>query len=198
MKVKICGITHPDDARFAAKCGADFIGINFSKRSKRRVSIPVGKEIVQAIGKGQSKAVGIFVDETAEQIAAICQATGIRIVQLHGQGARSAFSSLQRTYTIFYAMEYDKAIELPHDVFPLYDNMGGGKGVVFDWKKFTPPKNHHWFLAGGLNPENVGEAIRLLHPYGVDAASGVEFPQTVRKDPNLIKAFIDAAKEVKI
>ena len=75
--------------------------------------------------------------------------------------------------------------------------MAGGTGEPFDWKVFSPLKHTFWMLAGGLNPNNVGEAITLLKPGGVDVATGVEFPYTKRKDPLLVKAFIEAAKTAK-
>lgn len=203
MKVKICGLTHPDDAEYAARFGADYIGIIFADRSRRRVSLPVAMSIVEGVKRANAEPVGVFVDQTADQIISICKQTGINTVQLHGAIARQALPVLLDHYSIIYAMSVEKngvisqAQTLPTTVMPLYDYSNGGTGIPFDWRAFSPPKNTHWVLAGGLNADNVAEAIALLKPNGVDAATGVEFPNSTRKDPILVKAFIQAAKNVK-
>ena len=86
---------------------------------------------------------------------------------------------------------------LPASVIPIYDNSSGGTGIPFDRNIFNPPKGKCWFLAGGLNPENVFREIALLKPYGVDVSTGVEFPGSIRKNPILVRAFISAAKNLK-
>lgn len=203
MKVKICGMTHPDDAEYAARLGADYIGIIFADRSRRKVSLAVAKCIADVSKKAGAEPVGVFVDQTADQIASICEQTGINTVQLHGATSQQALHAILGHYSIIYAISVEKngitsqTQTLPISVIPLYDNSNGGTGVPFDWMAFSPPKNTCWMLAGGLNAENVADAIALLKPNGVDVATGVEFPNTTRKDPILVKAFIQAAKNVK-
>lgn len=203
MKIKICGVTHPDDAEYASRMGADYIGMIFSDCSKRKVPLLLAKSIADAAKKEGAEPVGVFVDETAEQILSICEQTGIRVIQLHGTLSRQALYALPEAYSIIYAhavaenRSIDQEQGLPSRVVPLYDNTKGGTGSPFDWSTFSPPKDRHWFLAGGLNPNNVAKAIALLKPHGVDVATGVEFSDRIRKDPPLVKAFIQAAKQVK-
>ena len=203
MKVKICGITHPSDAECAARLGADYIGMIFADRSRRKVSLSVAKSIADVAKNLGVEPVGVFVEQTANDIDCICQQTGINTVQLHGAISRQAAPILLSNYSIIYAISVEKngvvtqTQTMPLSVMPLYDNSNGGTGVSFDWMTFSPLKNTFWILAGGLTPENVTEAIALLKPDGVDVASGVEFPNTTRKDPTLVKAFIHAAKNVK-
>ena len=202
MKVKICGMTHPDDAEYAALLGADYIGIIFADRSRRKVSLPVAKCIADVSGKAGAEPVGVFVNQASEQIISICTQTGINTVQLHGATSQQALHDILRHYSIIYAVAVEKngitsqTQTLPISVIPLYDN-SSGTGVPFDWMAFSQPKNTCWMLAGGLNADNVAEAIALLKPNGVDVATGVEFPNSTRKDPILVKAFIQAAKNVK-
>lgn len=191
MQVKICGIAHPDDALMAARLGADYIGMIFSKTSKRNVSHALGKEIAEAARMEGAKPVGVFVDATFDEILLCCEHTGITTVQLHGDIARQSVSRLD--LNIFYAVpDLFNYTALPLQVIPLFDN-GGGTGKTFDWTNFVPPKSKNWFLAGGLTPANVQEAIRILSPYGVDVSSGVEYKDTRRKDPARVAAFIKEA-----
>lgn len=198
MKVKICGVTHPEDALFAARLGADYIGIIFSDRSKRKVEQQMGKQIAAAAQQQGATPVGVFVDESAEEILTICNETGIAFVQLHGAISQSTVNVLP--FPVFYAIEVQgnrtvlETPQLPSKAIPLYDCGKGGSGIPFDWVHFSPP-DHPWILAGGLHPGNVREAIDKLNPYGVDVATGVELPQCTRKDPDLLKAFIKRAKE---
>lgn len=191
MQIKICGITHPDDALMAAKLGANYIGMIFSKSSKRNVSHALGKEIADAARMKDAEPVGVFVEATFDEILLCCELTGITTVQLQGDLARQHASRLD--LNIFYAIpDLFNYTTIPLHVIPLFDN-GGGTGKTFDWKTFVPPKDKNWFLAGGLTPSNVHEAIRTLSPYGVDVSSGVEYKETRRKDPGLVAAFIKEA-----
>lgn len=193
MQVKICGITHPDDAVQAARAGADYVGMIFATSSKRLVDLSTAKKIAEAAREFGAEPVAVFNDQTAEQIIDICIQTGIKTVQLHEAGAKAAFDLLKEIYSIIYRLA-DFSQTAPPGTLPLYDP-SSGTGKRFDWASSTPPKNRSWMLAGGLTPENVSEAISLLHPTVVDAASGVEFPQKLRKDPALVEAFIKAAKK---
>ncbi len=188
MLVKICGITHPDDALMAARLGANYIGMIFSRNSKRNVSLSSGNEIAKAARIGGAEPVGVFVDATFDEILMCCELTGITTVQLHGDTARQSVSSLD--LNIFYAVPdpFDYTA-LPMGIIPLFDN-GGGTGKTFDWTNFIPPTSTNWFLAGGLTPENVHKAIHTLSPFGVDVSSGVEYKETRRKDPARVAAFI--------
>lgn len=193
MKVKICGVTHPEDALHAACCGADYIGIIFAKNSKRKVSILQAKAISQAARRGGAEPVGVFVDELLEEIVSACEESDINIVQLHGRGAQASLPQLLLTFTIIYALSFNEVYSFPKHVTLLVDSSNPGSGEGFDWKTFSPPQNIPWMLAGGLKPDNVAEAIRILQPHGVDVASGVEMQRSVRKDPFLVEDFIEKA-----
>jgi indole-3-glycerol phosphate synthase len=201
IHVKICRVTHPEDAELAAKLGATYIGIIFSKKSKYPISVPQGKEISRAARKGGAIPVAVFVDESLEDILSICKEAQITAVQLHGDPSRKIFSFLPKEFTIFYTIpvhpdgSFENIPDLPKDIYLLFDSSKAGSGHSFDWNHFHPPKDRPFILAGGLNPNNVKQAIDLLHPAIVDVASGVEYPQDRRKDPLLIKSFIHASSK---
>lgn len=205
-KVKICRVTHPEDATYAAHLGADYIGIIFSKHSKYPISVSQGKEIAKAAKDAGACPVAVFVDETLEEILSICKETGISTLQLHGDISRKALPVLIKDFTIFYAIpvNLDGSISLkiedilPSGVIPLFDYAKAGSGHSFDWIAFHPPKDRPFILAGGLNPDNVLNAIHLLHPHIVDVATGVEIKGSSRKDPTLLKTFINPVKQEKI
>lgn len=198
MYVKICGVTHPDDATFAVNQGADFIGTIFSPYSKRKVTLPLAKEIAHSTRQRGGKPVAVFTAESAEKIISICDEADIHHVQLHGRYSLDVLQSLNEKFFLIYAIPVDgKNIFIPTFVTPLFDNATPGKGISFNWNEFTPITNRQWFLAGGLTPTNVTAAIDLLNPNGVDVATGVEFLNSTRKDPEKVKAFIQNAKTKK-
>src|SRR5690349_3009544 len=102
MKVKICGLTHPEDASYAAHLGADYIGLIFASPSKRRVSIPEAKKIAQAARQAGAQPVGVFLDATADEILSTCKETGLLIVQLGG-ASRQHLPLLQKHFSLLYA-----------------------------------------------------------------------------------------------
>jgi phosphoribosylanthranilate isomerase len=201
MKVKICGVTHPEDAKLAAQLGADYIGVIFSHVSKRFVSLSQAKKISRAARENGARVVGVFVDESADEIQAYCKLVEIDIVQLHGAVARQHLSTLEGLFPLVYAISVglDGSVsqmpQLPSYVTPLFDCQAGGSGKPFDQRAFAPPQEGRWMLGGGLTPESVGPAIRLLRPAGVDCATGVKRPGGTRKDPQLLETFIRNAKE---
>jgi anthranilate phosphoribosyltransferase len=200
-QIKICRVTHPKDADYAAKLGADYIGIIFSKKSKYPISLPQGKEIAKAAIDAGATPVAVFVDETLEEILSICKETNITTVQLHGKTSKEQLPFLVKEFTIFYVIPVNPdgstsdIPSLPKEVHLLFDCVKAGSGKAFDWKAFKPPKDRPFILAGGLNPDNLESAIHLLHPTIVDVASGVEKEGTARKDPLLLKSFINIAKQ---
>lgn len=193
MKVKICGVTHPEDAEFAAQAGADYIGLVFCPLSKRHVSLQTAKTIAQKAQQNGAEPVAVFTEHTLEDMHLICQETGIQTVQLHGTLAKEAALSLIKDYAVIYNISFPAdEPSLPDSIIRLYDAPEPGSGTPFAWHTFTPPSSI-WMLAGGLTPQNVAVAIALLKPYGVDVATGVEYPGSARKDPALVQAFIHAA-----
>jgi len=199
FRIKICGITTAGDAELAASLGADAIGINFFRGSKRFVRPDDAAPIVSAI-RGRAVPVAVFVDEDPSVIEEVCGKLRIGIVQLSGnEPAESAKNiALRRIKAIHLrdCRETGAFLHYPCEAY-LVDAYApgefGGTGVSLDWKRIHGSAlGKPWFLAGGLNPENVMTAIRIAEPYGVDVASGVE-SQPGRKDPDKLKRFINIA-----
>ncbi len=200
VEVKICGLTSVDDALRCIEAGADAIGLNFWPGSPRRVDVSTARAIVEA-GGDRAEIVGVFVDFTLDQVREILRKTGIHWAQLHGdEPAELVAELLPRAYKAI-AVKDGSAIELARH-YPgehlLLDasvpGMPGGTGRTFDWDiAAAVAKERKLTLAGGLNSDNVAKAIRLVNPFRVDVASGVETtPGT--KDPARVQSFIRAAK----
>nr|ABK27046.1 unknown [Picea sitchensis] len=208
--VKMCGITTVHDAVLAAKAGAKFIGMILWPKSKRSVSLNVAKEISKAAREHGAEPVGVFVEEDAKEIEQACDATNIAFVQLHGDRARSALSNLVQHRHIIYVLHADKDGELltkpPNGEYSdlvdwlLIDSLQGGSGKKFDWEKFRVPTDaskYGWLLAGGVDPENVSQAISILRPDAVDVSSGICAPDGIRKDPARVASFMNAVRRKK-
>lgn len=194
MLVKICGITTSETAEAAAAAGADFIGFVFAA-SRRKITPESAKMIARSLSSSV-KTVGVFVNETVEQMVNIAEYVGLDYLQLHGDEGEAVSKQLPRPVIKAFSVK-DKSIKnimnYPCDYY-LIDSPGGGTGKSFDWKlldKFNLDASK-LILAGGLNPDNVQEAIRVVKPAGVDVSSGVE--TNGAKDIKKIKQFIHAAK----
>jgi len=211
FRVKICGVTRPEDAAHAVACGAEAIGINFFPGSQRFVTEETAREIVGAVA-GRAEIVGVFVNESPGTIVALCGRLGIRRVQLHGDESSGDASRIPLWR--MKAVHADRTPDLPALLgYPceafLFDAGGkgayGGTGRELAWEKLgarfpgivgergSGGARKPWFLAGGLTPSNVLRAILAVRPSGVDVASGVE-SSPGRKDPDMVKTFIERAK----
>eukprot|EP00884_Botryococcus_braunii_P020469 jgi/Botrbrau1/7105/Bobra.0165s0125.2 len=204
----------PEDAVIAAQAGADFIGMIMWQKAKRAVKPERAREIVEAASQHGAKPVGVFVDEDAPTIISLCLEAGLSIAQLHGEGARRSMSELpshlQTIYVLQSNMEGRLQTPPPSSSLDgtgrrpsreadwlLIDGQTPGSGEAFDWRGLQLPPDLHnrgWFLAGGLGPENVAEAVRLVRPTGVDVSSGVTYPDGLRKDPDKVVAFVQAVR----
>lgn len=202
FRVKICGVTSAGDAAMAASLGADAVGINFYKGSRRYVPISEAAPIVAAL-RGKAVPVAVFVNELPEVIADICRELGIEVVQLSGRESPAMARRLpfRRIKAVHVRDGSEPAAyrDYPCEAFLIDADVPGeygGTGKTLDWShvgKAQPGKP--WLLAGGLTPENVATAIRLARPSGVDVAGGVEFLPG-KKDREKVKSFINNAKEV--
>ncbi|HMQ03925.1 MAG TPA: phosphoribosylanthranilate isomerase [Pyrinomonadaceae bacterium] len=205
--VKICGITNVDDALHAAACGAEFLGFNFFHGSPRYIKPADAKEIIKRLPQS-TVAVGVFVNEREERILEICEMTGLKVVQLHGDESPGFVARLRevRDVEVIKAVRIrpgDRAEDLVQTganaiLLDGYSKRGwGGLGERIDWQLAYEVGLLHGpiFLAGGLNPESIEEAIRTVRPHGVDAASGVE-SSPGKKDPMKVEEFIRNAKGV--
>ena len=201
-RVKICGITNLEDAINAAKLGADFLGFNFYKKSPRYIEESEARKIIKKIPNNVKK-VGISVNENINNVISIVKNLNLDLVQLHGdekpeyckqlkdKSKKSIIKAFRiKTNKDIKTMERYNADFLMFDAHK--DGMFGGTGKTFDWNMLKGIKKP-LFLSGGLNPENVEDAIKIAKPYAVDVASGVE-ENPRKKDYNKMKKFIEAVK----
>ena len=156
--------------------------------------------------------IGVFVDEDAETMMKVLDETGVRIAQLHGRVAKKSRKVLKmRGFRVVDVIHVERSGEWRdlegieenqgeiagsdelHESWKLFDS-GKGSGKCFDWKGFERPKGK-WLLAGGLNPENVGDAVRWLRPWGIDVASGVAGKDGCEKDGKKVQEFLENALE---
>jgi len=201
-KVKICGITNLPDARAAAEAGADALGLMFVETSPRHVSMTVAADITRQLPPFIIK-VGVFVNAPEELVFRAIGECGLNLLQFHGDESpeycRQFGLMSMKAFRIRDAESLRALPDYETDAFLLDSHVAGkpgGTGEKFNWelaveaKKFGIPI----FLAGGLTPENVAEAVRQVQPYGVDVSSGVESTPG-RKDLAKVQAFITAAKK---
>jgi len=204
VRLKICGITNFTDARRAIESGADFLGFNFYPASPRYVTPAKARRIVQKLPKAIA-AVGVFVNEPEEKILAIARSVGLTHLQLHGDESPAEVARLRRSFPVIKALRvkrpfraaqiarYRAADALLLDGFDR--RLRGGTGKTFDWKIARRAASRALiFVAGGLAPDNVAEAIRTARPYAVDVSSGVE-SRPGKKDPARLKAFARAMRQ---
>jgi len=191
-RVKVCGITSVQDARWAAECGTDAIGLIFIE-SPRQVDVARALEIVAALPP-YTTPVGLFAEVSDEEIAETASEVGLRVVQIHG-----AFPPEAALAVAVGSVEDIREMRgYPAEAFLLdakAEGKHGGTGKTFDWSLAREAKElGAVILAGGLGPDNVAEAIRQVKPYAVDASSRLEAKPRV-KDPELVRRFVEAAKQ---
>jgi phosphoribosylanthranilate isomerase len=210
VRIKICGLTRVDDALACIDAGADWIGLNFHPRSPRYLESGRAAEILDALPR-RSQAVGLFVDRPADEVATLCERLGVGAVQLHGEEPPSDLMVLShllivRAFRLGAASDVRRMTDYlaraeqlgrgPDAVLvdALVPGQAGGTGMaIADELLVSLPHLPRIILAGGLTPESVGERLRLVRPWMVDVASGVE-SSPGRKDPDKIRRFIDAVR----
>ncbi|CAG4923146.1 MULTISPECIES: phosphoribosylanthranilate isomerase [Acidithrix] len=197
MFIKICGITNEEDALLAVALGADALGFIFAP-SPRMVSVNVARDIIKRL-PSEILTIGVFVNEDPDELVRIVHSVGLGGAQLHGNESVETVLSLRlRLNYLIKALPADgmsirSFFRYPVDAL-LVDSAQPGSGKAFDWSIIEAehmPKRI--ILAGGLNSENVREAITTVRPYGVDVSSGVESAPG-KKDPVALRAFISNAK----
>jgi phosphoribosylanthranilate isomerase len=195
--VKICGTTNEEDALLATALGADALGFIFAP-STRQVTAQQARDVVRRLPTDVLP-VGVFKNERPEHVVEVAAHVGLHAVQLSGSEPVSEVRWI-RERVRFVIQGYtagdpalSAAANSPADVV-LIDSPNPGSGKVFDWQLAEgAPGGVRLLLAGGLTPDNVGEAIRRVRPWGVDVASGVEAGPG-RKDPRKLRRFIEAAR----
>lgn len=202
MTIKICGVTRPEDARLAAALGATAIGMVFWTASPRAVTMAQAEAVAAAVPAGVLT-VGVFVDATRDQIAAVVRRVPIGAVQLHGRETPGFVESLP--WPVIKAVAVPSEGPLP-DLAPwagvrvlidAHDPVRrGGTGQMVDWARAAAlAATRPVILAGGLRPETVAEAIARVRPAGIDVSSGVERAPGI-KDQARLRALFDAVREV--
>ena len=196
-KIKLCGLSRPCDIQTANELMPEYIGFVFAPKSKRYIDPQQAAQLKELLSP-DIRAVGVFVDEAPDTVAALLNNGIIEIAQLHGSEDEAYIQRLrQRTdQPIIKAFQIKSRHDLAKAKACTADHIlldsGAGTGNVFDWSVLQDVKRPY-FLAGGLSPDNVGDAVRLLHPYAVDVSSGIETDG--RKDEEKAAAFIAAVRK---
>ena len=199
--VKICGITNLADARAAVDAGADALGFNFYRPSPRYISPPDARKIIDQLPHSVLK-VGVFVNEGLHSLMHITAEAGLTAVQLHGDESPEYCHEIAGTYVIKAFGAGDNLHVEAYNVDAIMldtkdDLLHGGTGRTFDWSiaQRTNQSVPKLFLAGGLSPENVAEAIATVRPYAVDACSSLE-ERLGKKNHDRVNAFVRAVRSV--
>ena len=204
-KIKICGIKTVNDALTAMEAGADLLGFNFYPKSPRFIDVATCRDIMSVMRKYRHITyVGLFVNASVAEVRATIETCGLSLAQLHGDETSEMLDALNgKAFKAFrgvpehvhgFAREDAPALLVDASVKGAY----GGTGVTADWNKVAElAKQYSLLLAGGLTPENVGDAVRQVNPWGVDVASGVE-ASAGQKDPSKMRAFVHAVRSATI
>ena len=195
-KIKMCGLRRKCDIEWAGELSADYIGFVFAKKSKRYVSPEKAAELKKSLKEG-IKAVGVFVDEDPAEVARLGKEGIIDVAQLHGSEDEDYIKNLRelsdmpiiKAIKVGSREDIEKAEKSSADMILL--DSGAGSGKTFDWELLKGIKRPY-FLAGGLDPENLPEVIENIKPYGVDASSALETDGF--KDRDKMAAFANAAR----
>lgn len=204
MLVKICGITNLHDAQTAIEAGAQALGFNFWPSSRRYIDPKAARLIIDEL-PDEILTVGVFVNGGSPSLVAqIASGAGVQAIQLHGDESSAFCDALAGWYVIKVLAvdrDFNPASALDYRVSAIMldaadQRARGGTGRTIDWSlaRQTRELVPRLFLAGGLAPENVLEAINAVHPYAVDACSALEI-SAGQKDPNRVRAFINAARQ---
>ena len=200
--VKVCGITRLEDAQLAAELGAWAIGLIFHDPSPRACALPEAERIGAELKRQGPEITGVFVNRPLEEVAAIADACSLTLLQLHGdEGPAYCDEAARRTgCKVMKAVQVRdgsavKSLKAFHVDFHMLDafhpSLRGGTGGNFDWRLVPKRWKLPIVLSGGLNPDNVAEAIAATRPFAVDSASGTE-AEPGRKDPDKVAAFFRA------
>ena len=200
VRVKICGITKLEDAKLAVELGAHAVGLNFYPQSPRSISPAAAAELVDRLPPFVVTT-GVFVNWEAEPVVALCRALHLSAAQLHGEEPPNVVDAVAEHVQVIKALRLVLGNSAPPYakfrsasaflIDAAQPGQFGGTGTLANWHLArTAAQSQRVILAGGLTPENVAEAIRVVRPYAVDVTSGVE-SRPGRKDPAKMRAFFD-------
>ena len=200
VRIKVCGIIHPDDAQAAVDAGVDLIGLNFVPRTPRCLDLRRAEAIAERVA-GRVERVAVFRDASWEEIERVIRRIEVERVQLHGDEPPEDVEQVDLpVIKAIRGADKEAAERYPGTILLLdHPTEGGGRGRAWNWSDATPliDEGHDVILAGGLDPRNVGQVLADLGdllPWGVDVATGVE-GEAYRKDPAKIAAFIEAVRK---
>lgn len=208
--VKICGLKTAEDAHVAIEAGADLLGCVFFKPSPRDISPELAAEVFDMIGDADVLRVGLFVNPTDDELMAVLNHVRLDIIQLHGSESPERVEEVRLNFALpvmkALAIETSEDVESARSYDGIADRLlfdakppkgatrPGGNAIAFDWALLTDTKwSVPWMLAGGLNAENVKDALVQSGAEAVDVSSGVEREKGV-KSPEMIQSFIKAVK----
>jgi phosphoribosylanthranilate isomerase len=199
-KVKICGITNLDDARVAVDAGADMLGLIFYPPSPRYVTPEQAQTIVASV-PSSLPVIGVFVNEDAATVSRIARASGVQMVQLHGEESPELCHQLSwpvvKTFRFTAQVQPEMMRQYTVAAYLIegfHADLYGGGGAVADWQRAATLQQYgRIMLAGGLTADNVAAAIRTVRPYAVDVCSGVEATPG-KKDGHKVRVFVARAK----
>ncbi len=202
-KIKICGITNKEDALWAVNLGVDFLGFNFYKGSPRKVSADTVNKIIESLPPFVMK-VGVFVDENIKHVKHVAEKCHLDLIQLHGGESPQYCSELDLRVIKAFKIKDEESLK-PISSYASVDyylldtyvcGVEGGTGEVFNWDLACLVKDmgKPIFLAGGINPDNVAQAVESVAPFCIDVASGVE-KSPRHKDFAKMKEFVQNIRE---
>lgn len=196
-RIKVCGITTPDDAAAAARAGADYVGVVLTE-SPRRVTAARAREIASALPP-EILLVAVFAHESPEEVSRLLESLPVHAVQVRGWE-----NEVARPYEVWHVLRGDVPDPTTLPMVPLRTYLldaadsdlpgGTGKRADWDWARRGVNAGLRLIVAGGLNPENVAELIQEVRPFGVDASTGLE-SEPGRKDPQKVLAFVQRIRE---
>lgn len=204
-RIKFCGITRAEDLHYAVELGVSALGFVFCANSPRNLSVDIAQNLLASCPPFIAR-VGLFMNQEASTIkstlAELAAANvGLDILQFHGEESESLCQSFGLPYVKSIAMSSEQSLakitSYPSAAALLLDSnfigQPGGSGKVFDWERIPKEITQPIILAGGLDENNVAEAVRVTKPYAVDVSSGIEIKKGV-KDPEKMKKFIQAVQ----
>ncbi|WP_114418640.1 phosphoribosylanthranilate isomerase [Marinospirillum perlucidum] len=188
IRAKICGLTRKQDVEAAVRAGADALGLVFYPPSPRSVSPQEAAKLLHAVSPFVTT-VGLFVDPEPAWVKEVLSQVPLDLLQFHGDEDEALCAGFGRPYI--------KALRMKPDLDPLEEarrwpsaqgflldayqpGVPGGTGERFDWQRFPQDDPRAWILAGGLNPDNLAEAVKIARPYGVDVSGGVEASRGIK------------------